>query len=654
MVLHDQCVIICTTGLHPPIQEGFQRRDITGIPFLLKFQIGGIHVGIRIHTVEIHPFHGDGTAGTVPDLADTGIRPVAFTHKISFVAVHEYIDFHIFRQDRVLHIQQFRHEALFQIVVARNINKDTPCIFDLCGTVRDMLCDQRIFTVFIGFRSIHGQIIIPRLESVKGNFAALSFADHFFPGSVAGDLPHDPLIPIGTVIGKNDLAGFPGIIFQFDLVHIRRGLIFQHRFGKRKPVNGLTVRDHHRIHTFKTVGGDQCRIGKISFQRVIIDRIFITVNTDIIFSCGKPVQTDFVGIFCSAGIRHHIAVAVKDLQIKVTQFRFVGNGNIIIRRAVFRNFETEIVFITVAVDRKTINGLFAVQTVKMRGIALRVVVFPSVGSHFPGINICRKRIIRCSAIRTDYAHIIHPVFESGKGNLIISQIQFVKGVTICTSTVIEIISIPFMVMLIVETVAVAAIIMPPVFRAVSDQILAVGTVNIKRKIRFRIIKRNGNGIHTGAVIVQNEHEPVFIRAIGNRTIQRYRFFQFPQMITVGFIVAGFVDIHQTVFVGQIPIKFVFVYARITHHFQIIITRGKCVQGKFFVVRHAFRIIDLIPLRIIQIHIQVTLPHIKGDIDETGTASCGIQSEFEIVRITFGINGQPVKSAGCRFQHGGCF
>ena len=62
MVLHDQRIVVRATDLYALVQERLQSRNVAGVPFFLKLQILGVHVGVRVHAVEIHPLHGDRSA----------------------------------------------------------------------------------------------------------------------------------------------------------------------------------------------------------------------------------------------------------------------------------------------------------------------------------------------------------------------------------------------------------------------------------------------------------------------------------------------------------------------------------------------------------------------------------------------------------------
>ena len=231
MVLHDQRIVIGTTGLHPPVKECTESGNITGIPFLTQFQIGGIHIGRGIFTVEVHPLNSHRAAGTVNDLTHTGIRPVSFCNTVSIGAVHEDIHLNAFREDRMLHPKQFIQISTFQVVVASQINENTPGVFDFRTAIRHTLGDHGILAVLVFVRRIHCQIIGPLGQVRQRDLCALSFGDHTFSLLIRRKFPRHPFVPVFTETGQDDFGGCPGIVVQLNLEHIRTGLIFFHRFS---------------------------------------------------------------------------------------------------------------------------------------------------------------------------------------------------------------------------------------------------------------------------------------------------------------------------------------------------------------------------------------------------------------------------------------
>ena len=255
VVLHDQRVVVGAADLHAPVQECFQCRDVASVPLFLFFQILGIHVSIGVHAVEIHPLHGDRAAVAVADPADAGVGPIPLRRAVAFMTVHEHIDFHVFGQDGFLHVQELSQISAFQVVVARQVDEEAPRVVLRIVGIRQALCDQAVFAVFVVVRRVHGQVVFALLQPGETDLGILAFLQYIAVGVLEG-IGHT-VFPVAAVIREDDLAAFPRIVFQHDLERVRARFVLLHGLRDGEPRDRLVFADGDRLHALVAVRRDQ-------------------------------------------------------------------------------------------------------------------------------------------------------------------------------------------------------------------------------------------------------------------------------------------------------------------------------------------------------------------------------------------------------------
>ena len=363
MVFHDQCVVVSTTDFHAPVQERLKRVHFAGVPLLLEFQVGRVHVGVGIYAVKIHPLHCDCAALTVTDFADTRVGPVSLGSGVANTAVQQDIDLHILRQDCFLHIQEFYQVTGFEVVVARHVDEDAPCVVLRHVGIRQTLCDHGILAVLVIVRRIHGQEVISGRQSCQtdlGTGPALK-------NSVVRILQHirHPVFPVAAIVRQDDLAPFPAHVIQRDFERVGTRFVLLHRLRDGETGDRLVFANRDRLHALVAVRRNQARIRDVPVQRVVVLHIVVAIDADVVIPDCESLQGNRILVFRSPGISGHISVGVQDFDIQVAHADLVGNADPVVRRAFFEDGEFVVVDVRIAVDGEAVDAVFSVRSMEI-------------------------------------------------------------------------------------------------------------------------------------------------------------------------------------------------------------------------------------------------------------------------------------------------
>ena len=612
MVFHDQCVVVGAADLHAPVKERFQCRNITRVPFMLLVQILGVHVRVGIDSVEIHPFHSHRAAFAVTDLSHAGVGPVSFRRAVAFIAVQQHIDLHVFREDRFLHVQELFQECTFQVVVARHVDEEAPRVVLCIIRIRQALRDQAVFAVFVIGRRIHRQIVFALLQSGQadlGSRAGVSF--HRIAVRVLDHI-RQTVFPVAAVIRQDDLAALPRIVFQHDLERIGARFVVFHRLRDGETADRLVFADRNRLHPFVAVRRDQARIRHVPAQRVVVRNIgIVTIHMNIVISDRKILQADRVVVFRSPRPRHHFAVSVQDLKVKIPERRFATERDVVVRRAFFEEREPVVIDVLHPIFRVDMNGkicerLFAVRRAEPRRFLQRIVAFIPVRVDLMRVHVKHQLIIPNAAVLRFHSHVIHAVLHPGKRNLILAAARIQRCRQQCHS---------------------------------------VGSVQIKVQIADLVVVGQRDRVTSQTFLRELELVIIQVVGTGNRRIERDLFREFLQMIRMCLAITGFNVVRQNDLFRQIVHQLVFVdVAFVPFDLEVIIPGGKILQGNAFIVCYTPGIIPQGSIGVVQIQVQVARPLLEVDPDVAGLPACGIQRELEPVNIIRGIDRQC--RAGC--------
>ena len=599
VVRHDQRVVLRATLPHAPVEERLQRRDAAGVPFLLEVRIVGVRIRVRVQTVEVHPLDRDGGALAVAELADACVGPVAIRDRHAFRTVHQEIDFHVFREDRRLHEEEFLHEAVLQVVVRGDVDEDAPGVVLRVVGIRQVLRDQGVFAVLVIGRRIQREVVIALRQPVQADLGVLPL-----PQDIAGGVPDDvrhALFPVAAVIRQDDLAALPRVVFQHDLERVFAGLVLFHGLRDGEAGDGLVLAEQDRLVAFVRIGRDQRRIRDVPAQRVVVRDVVVSVNADIILADVQALQADHVVDLRRPGIRHHVAVGVQDLDVQVAEGRLAGQGDGVVGGTLLQDRESVVVDVLVTVDGEPVERLLPVQGIELGRLLHRVVRLEPVGIHLVAVDVEHELIATDAGVFRLDRGVIHSGLESGHRDALLPADGVRRG---------------------------------------DQQRRAVPVVQEEVEVAELVVVAQRDHVADQPLLRQDEH--VIIRVVGAGDVGADRDLALGtfQEVRGRRVVAGLVVVDHLDGLRQVVDQLVLVQiAVVARHFQIVRAGREAAQGQTFVVRHAAGVVDQLALGIVETDVQVAGPLLEVDADVAGLPAGRLEGEPEVVDVRAGMDRQ---------------